>query len=60
MKAIEEKQIAEMITDRLFENVAKIKFGSVSVSLKIHSGRIMDITYTVMESKRDTISEAEK
>ncbi len=54
MKTTGGKQIAETITDRLFENIAKIKFGSVSVTLKIHSGRIMDITHSITESTRDT------
>ena len=44
---------AEAIVARLLSNTADLKFGSVSVTVKIHSGRIMDITHTVTESMRD-------
>lgn len=53
MTADREKQIIGSIADRLFENVSKIKFGQVSVSLKIHSGRLVDITHSLTESMRE-------
>jgi len=53
MTADREKQITGSIADRLFENVSKIKYGQVSVSLKVHSGRIVDITHSIMESMRE-------
>ena len=54
MTADREKQIAGSVTDRLFENVSKLKYGQVAVSLRVHSGRIVDVTYTITESMRET------
>jgi len=44
---------AEAIVARLLSNAAGIKFGSVSVTVKIHSGRVMDVTHTVTESVKE-------
>jgi len=44
---------AEKIVARLLSNAAELQYGSVSVSVKIHNGRIMDVTYTVTESMRE-------
>jgi hypothetical protein len=41
------------VANRLFENISKIRYGSASVTLKIHDGRIVDITHTVTESQRE-------
>ena len=43
-------QKAEAIAGRLVETAGKIRYGSVSVILKIHDGRIVDVTHTVTES----------
>jgi hypothetical protein len=60
MKTGIEKQIAGSIADRLIENVLKIKYGQVAVSLRVHSGRLVDVIYTITESMRDSgIKEAE-
>jgi hypothetical protein len=48
------EQIAGSIADRLLENVSGIKYGQVAVSLRVHSGRLVDVTYTITESMRDT------
>jgi hypothetical protein len=45
---------AEAITSRLLSNVAGLQYGSVSVTIKIHNGRIMDVTHTVTESMKET------
>ena len=45
---------AETIVTRLLASVAELQFGIVAVSLKVHSGRIVDVTYTVTESMRET------
>jgi hypothetical protein len=45
---------AEAITSRLLSNVAGLKYGSVSVTLKVHNGRIMDVTHTVTESVKES------
>ena len=41
------------IAERLCENAAKIRYGSVSAILKIHDGRVVDITHSTTESKRE-------
>ena len=48
-----EKQNAEAIAGKLVETAGKVRFGSVSVNLKIHDGRIVDVTHTVTESTRE-------
>jgi len=53
MKTGIEKQIAESIADRILENVSRINYGQVTVSLQVHSGRLVDIIYTITESLRD-------
>jgi len=44
---------AEAIVARLLSNAADLKFGTVSVSAKIHNGRIKDITYSTTENTRE-------
>lgn len=60
MRSTGERQKVELITDRLFENIAKVKFGSVSVTLRVHSGRIVDVTYSTTESMKETGSQEAK
>jgi len=45
---------AEAIVARLLSNAAGLKYGSVSVTAKVHNGRIMDITYSTTENTRET------
>jgi hypothetical protein len=47
------KQKAETIAGRLLENAGKVRFGSVSVNLKIHDGRVTGIEYQTAESTRE-------
>jgi hypothetical protein len=54
MTGIIKKQKAEAMAGRLVEITGNVRFGSVSVNLKIHDGRIVDVTYTVTESTRET------
>jgi uncharacterized protein with FMN-binding domain len=51
--ASQERQRAETITERLFENAAKIRYGQVSVALQVHDGRITSVTYLTTESTRE-------
>jgi hypothetical protein len=41
------------IVERICENAAKIRYGSVSATLKIHDGRVIDVTHSTTESKRE-------
>jgi len=44
---------AEAIIDRLMSNAAGLKFGSVSMTAKIHDGRIVEVVYATTESTRE-------
>jgi hypothetical protein len=50
---------AEAMVTRLLANAAGLKFGSASVCLKIHEGRISQISFETTESNRETIKEKE-
>jgi hypothetical protein len=47
------KQKVINIAERLCENAETIRYGSVSATLKIHNGRIVDVTHSTTESKRE-------
>jgi hypothetical protein len=44
---------AEAIVARLLSNVAGLQYGSVSVTAKIHNGRVTQVSYETTESTRD-------
>ena len=44
---------AHDITQRLLESSGRVRYGFVSVSLKIHDGRIVDVTHTETQSMRE-------
>jgi hypothetical protein len=41
------------IAERLCENAVKIRYGSVSATLNIHNGRVVDVTHSTTESTRE-------
>jgi hypothetical protein len=41
------------IVARLAENAAGLRYGTAAVSLRIHDGRIVDVTYIVTESQKE-------
>jgi hypothetical protein len=41
------------VVERLAENAAGIRYGTAAVTLRIHDGRIVDITHTVTESQKE-------
>jgi len=45
---------AEAIVARILSSAVGLKFGSISATVKIHSGRVVDVTYTITESMRET------
>jgi len=45
------------IAERLNENAHKIRYGSVSATLKIHNGRVIDVTHSTTESTREQSEE---
>ncbi len=50
--SIKKKRMAAVL-NRLIENTKDVQFGSVSVLLKIHGGRICDVLYTTSENTRE-------
>jgi hypothetical protein len=44
---------AASIANRLLETVGRVRFGTASAALKIHDGRVVDVTYTITESTRE-------
>jgi len=51
---------AESIVARLLSNATGVQYGSVSVTAKVHNGRVTEINYSVTESTREQIKEPEK
>jgi hypothetical protein len=45
---------ADAIVARLLSNAAELQYGSVSVTAKVHNGRVMEIIYSTTESTRET------
>lgn len=44
---------AEAIVTQLLTNAANVKYGSVSVMLKLHDGRVVAVTYTKTEHTKE-------
>jgi len=45
---------AEVIVARLLSNAADLKYGSVSVTAKVHDGRVVEVLYATTENTRET------
>jgi len=45
---------AEIIVARLLSNAADLKYGSVSVTAKVHDGRVVEVLYATTENMRET------
>ena len=50
------KSKAEAIVTRIMSNAADLKYGSVSVTAKVHNGRVVEVLYATTESTRETDS----
>jgi hypothetical protein len=44
---------AEAIVARLLTNAADLKYGSVSVTAKLHDGRVVEVLYSTTENTRE-------
>jgi hypothetical protein len=44
---------AETIVAQLLANAADVRYGSVSVSAKLHDGRVVEVSYTKTEQTRE-------
>ncbi len=49
------KETCLATTQKLFANAASIRYGQVSATLRVHDGRIVDITHCVTETLREQI-----
>jgi hypothetical protein len=47
------KEKTEAIVAQLMTNAAGLKYGTVSVSAKLHDGRVVEVSYTKTEQTRD-------
>ena len=57
MMAHQVRQNIDSIAERLCENASKIQYGSVSAILKIHNGRVVDVTHSTTESTREQVEQ---
>lgn len=44
---------AEAIVTRLLSNATGLKYGSVSVTAKVHDGRVVEVLYMTTENMRE-------
>jgi len=44
---------AEAVVAQLMSNAAGLRYGSVSVSLKLHDGRVVEVTYSKTELNKE-------
>jgi len=47
------KSKAEIMVARLLANAAEVRHGSASVSVKLHEGRVVEVSYSTTENTRD-------
>ncbi len=50
----------KMMVSRLMANIEKLRYGSASVTVKIHDGRVMQVSYSTEEHTRDTERKKDK
>ena len=51
---------AEAMVARLLTNAADLKYGAVSVTAKVHDGRIVEVLYATTENTRELESDTVK
>jgi len=51
---------AKAIVARLLSNAAGLKYGSVSITAKVHDGRVVEVLYATTENTRETESSVAK
>jgi hypothetical protein len=45
----------EKVLSRVLENLSTVKYGEISVTLKIHDGRVVSVTHTIIQSTRQVL-----
>jgi hypothetical protein len=51
---------AEEIVAQLLANAAGLRYGSVSVSAKLHDGRVVEVTYLTSEQTKEPKNKLDK
>jgi hypothetical protein len=51
---------AEAIVNQLLANALGVRYGAVSVSAKLHDGRVVEVSYSRTEHTRDLENKKEK
>ena len=51
---------AEAVVARLLANAAGLRYGSVSVTAKLHDGRVVSVSYTTTEQTKEELPEKAK
>ena len=54
------KSKAEAIVAQLLANAAGLRYGTVSVSAKLHDGRVVEVSYSKTEQTREPKKNAEE
>jgi hypothetical protein len=44
----------EKLVGTLLQDISEIKYGEVTLSLRVHDGRVVSVTHTVTESVRES------
>jgi len=47
------KEKTDEIVNQLMNNAAGVRYGTVSVSAKLHDGRVVEVSYTKTEQTRE-------
>ena len=51
---------AEAMVVRLLSNAAEVKYGSVSVTAKLHDGRVVQVAYSATENTKEIARQNDK
>jgi len=54
------KDKTDEIVTQLMNNAAGVRYGTVSVSAKLHDGRVVEVSYTKTEHTRDVETQKDK
>ena len=54
------KTKTEMMVARLMANAAGLRYGYVTASLKLHDGRVVEVSYTTTEKTNEKEPESKK
>ncbi|MFP3042418.1 hypothetical protein LQZ19_11435 [Treponema primitia] len=47
------EKIESLIIDRLFPKLEKLNYGEISIVIRVHDRKVVDITHTLLERTKD-------